>query len=49
MHLPSDVQSVHPVLLPSAPQQLPPLHTPLDQELLDDHVPPSDFLEAIHW
>ena len=31
---PSESQSVHPVLLPLAPQQLPPRHTPLEQSLL---------------
>jgi hypothetical protein len=25
------------------PQQLPPRHTPLEHELLEEHVPPSDF------
>jgi hypothetical protein len=43
---PSESQSVHPVLLPLAPQQLPPLHTPLEQELLEEHVPPSVFLSV---
>ena len=37
---------MHPVLFPLAPQQLPPRHTPLEQELLQEHVPPSDVLEA---
>ena len=41
---PFESQSVHPVLLPLEPQQLPPRHTPLEQELLEEHVPPSDFL-----
>ena len=31
---PSESQSVHPVLLPLMPQQLPPRHTPLEQEVL---------------
>ena len=44
---PLESQSVHPVLLPLGPQQLPPRHTPLEQSsLLEEHVPPSDFLEA---
>ena len=45
-HSPLESQSVQPVLLPLEPQQLPPRHTPLEQELLEEHVPPSDFLEA---
>ena len=37
---------MHPVLLPLAPQQLPPRHTPLEQELPEVHMSPSDFLVA---
>ena len=40
-HSPRESQSAHPVLLPLVPQQLPPRHTPLEQELLEEHVPPS--------
>ena len=40
---PLESQSVQPVLLPLAPQQLPPWHTPLEQSLLEEHVPPSDL------
>ena len=44
---PSESQSVQPVLFPLAPQQLPPRHTPLEQELLEEHVSPSDFFSQI--
>ena len=40
---PFESQSVHPVLLPLGPQQLPPRQTPLKQELLEEHVIPSRF------
>ena len=39
---PSESQSVHPVLRPLEPQQLPPRHTPLEQKLLEEQVEPSD-------
>ena len=44
-HSPLESQSVQPVLLPLEPQQLPPRHTPLEQSLLEEHVPPSGFCE----
>jgi hypothetical protein len=40
---PSESQSVHPVLRPLGPQQLPPRHTPLVHWLEEEHDPPSDF------
>ena len=44
MQSPSTAQFVHPVLLPFGPQQLPPRQTPLEQELPEEHLPPSNVL-----
>ena len=39
-------QAVHSVLLPLVPQQLPPRHTPLEHELLEEHVAPLPLVDT---